>query len=268
MKRCWLALGLMVLPLATMAQETASEEVVAPAVALEVQVGKALYKGDSIPHVILPTLSKYPPLKFANERERQRYNRLVANVKKVLPIAKLAKHTIIETYDYLETLPTKEERDAHIRQVELGLRRQYTPLMKKLSYSQGKLLVKLVDRECTNGWCGWSKAGSSERRQVRQPCPGVTAPFPFHPPLVFSASASRFTPAEVLFAPSPPVRPGTRCAHFFGPTVQRYSLLGITARTVHSTRGEEITFCRYCRDGGIVRPLHPVNKGKKNIPCT
>ena len=65
----------MVLPLATMAQETASEEVVAPAVALEVQVGKALYKGDSIPHVILPTLSKYPPLKFANERERQRYNR-------------------------------------------------------------------------------------------------------------------------------------------------------------------------------------------------
>ena len=148
MKRCWLALGLMVLPLATMAQETASEEVVAPAVALEVQVGKALYKGDSIPHVILPTLSKYPPLKFSNERERQRYNRLVANVKKVLPIAKLAKHTIIETYDYLETLPTKEERDAHIRQVELGLRRQYTPLMKKLSYSQGKLLVKLVDREC------------------------------------------------------------------------------------------------------------------------
>lgn len=138
----------MVLPLATMAQETASEEVVAPAVALEVQVGKALYKGDSIPHVILPTLSKYPPLKFSNERERQRYNRLVANVKKVLPIAKLAKHTIIETYDYLETLPTKEERDAHIRQVELGLRRQYTPLMKKLSYSQGKLLVKLVDREC------------------------------------------------------------------------------------------------------------------------
>lgn len=138
----------MVLSLATMAQETASEEVVAPAVALEVQVGKALYKGDSIPHVILPTLSKYPPLKFANERERQRYNRLVANVKKVLPIAKLAKHTIIETYDYLETLPTKEERDAHIRQVELGLRRQYTPLMKKLSYSQGKLLVKLVDREC------------------------------------------------------------------------------------------------------------------------
>ena len=131
-----------------MAQETASEEVVTPAVALEVQVGKALYKGDSIPHVILPTLSKYPPLKFANERERQRYNRLVANVKKVLPIAKLAKHTIIETYDYLETLPTKEERDAHIRQVELGLRRQYTPLMKKLSYSQGKLLVKLVDREC------------------------------------------------------------------------------------------------------------------------
>ena len=69
-------------------------------------------------------------------------------MKKVLPIAKLAKHTIIETYDFLETLPTKEAKDAHIRRVEQGLRRQYTPLMKKLTYSQGKLLVKLVDREC------------------------------------------------------------------------------------------------------------------------
>ncbi len=148
MKRSPIALLLLALPLSLQAQHTDTEDVTTPSVTLDVQVGKVLYHGDSIPHIILPTLSKYPPLTFANDKERQRYNRLVANVKKVLPIAKLAKHTIIETYDYLETLPNKEARDAHVRRVEAGLRRQYTPMMKKLTYSQGKLLVKLVDREC------------------------------------------------------------------------------------------------------------------------
>ena len=146
MKRSWLILLLTTLPVVATAQDEDPDDVVAPAVPLQVQVGKVFYEGDSMDHVILPVLSKYPPLTFANERERRRYNRLVANVKKVLPIAKLAKHTIIETYDFLETLPTKEAKDAHIRRVEQGLRRQYTPLMKKLTYSQGKLLVKRVDR--------------------------------------------------------------------------------------------------------------------------
>ena len=51
-------------------------------------------------------------------------------------------------YEYLEKLPTKKEKDAHIRAVEKGIKKQYTPQMKKLTYSQGKLLIKLVNREC------------------------------------------------------------------------------------------------------------------------
>ena len=62
--------------------------------------------------------------------------------------AKLAKLTIVETYDFIETLPTKKERDAHLKRVEAGLKRQYGPALKKLSRSQGRLLVKLVNREC------------------------------------------------------------------------------------------------------------------------
>jgi len=127
-------------------EETGAEP--APAVPLYVQVGKVAYGGDSIPHVITPTLYKYPPVSFRNERERQRYNRLVANVKKVLPLAKLAKYTVIETYTYLETLPDKQSRDAHLKRVEEGLKRQYAPMLKKLTRSQGRLLVKLIDREC------------------------------------------------------------------------------------------------------------------------
>ncbi|RRD80242.1 DUF4294 domain-containing protein [Alloprevotella sp. OH1205_COT-284] len=152
-----LSLLLACLPLALSAQSAQSEiddlpsekkGETPPAVALSVQVGKAAYKGDSIPHVIMPTLHKYPPMEFKNEKERQRYNRLVANIKKLLPLAKMVKITIIETYEYLETLPSKEARDAHLDAMERGLKREYMPVVSRMSRSQGRLLIKLIDREC------------------------------------------------------------------------------------------------------------------------
>ena len=112
------------------------------------KVQKEFYQGDSITVIVMPELPVYPPLKFKNRREAMRYNRLVYNVKTTLPIAKLVNQTIAETYEYIEKLPTKKEKDAHIRAVEKGIKKQYTPQMKKLTYSQGKLLIKLVDREC------------------------------------------------------------------------------------------------------------------------
>ena len=78
------------------------------------------------------------------------YNRLVYNVKKVLPIAKEVNHIIIETGDFLQTLPDKRARDEHMKLVEASIKKQYTPRMKKLTYSQGKLLIKLVYRECNS----------------------------------------------------------------------------------------------------------------------
>lgn len=109
---------------------------------------KEFYKGDSIRVILLPELPVYPPLKFKSKKEYMRYNKLVKNVKRTLPIAKLIRYTIEETYEYLETLPTEREKQAHIKKVEKGIKKQYGPQMKKLTYSQGKLLIKLVDREC------------------------------------------------------------------------------------------------------------------------
>lgn len=107
-----------------------------------------MYKGELIYTYILPELPVYPPLVFKNQREQKKFNRLVYNVKKVLPLAKQARMMLMETYDVLESLPTKEEKDAHIKKVEKEIKREFTPKMKKLTYSQGKLLIKLIDREC------------------------------------------------------------------------------------------------------------------------
>lgn len=115
-----------------------------------VKVGKVLDGGDSIQYMEMNNVYVYPEPVFKNERQARNYSLLVRNVKKVLPIAKEVNRIIIETYEYLETLPDKKSRDEHLKKVEDGIYKQYKPRMKKLTYSQGKLLIKLVYRECNS----------------------------------------------------------------------------------------------------------------------
>jgi len=115
-----------------------------------IKVSKVMHHGDSIQYIEMNNVYVYPQPVFKNEKQRKAYNRLVYNVKKVLPIAKEVNRIIIETGDYLQTLPDKKARDAHMKLVEEDIKKTYTPRMKKLSYSQGKLLIKLVYRECNS----------------------------------------------------------------------------------------------------------------------
>ncbi len=109
---------------------------------------KEWYIDDSIEVFILPEVPVYPPLRFKSQKEIKRYNRLVYNVKKTLPIAKRANMLILETYEILETLPDKKSKEEHIKAVEKSIKKDYAPQVKKLTLSQGKLLIKLINREC------------------------------------------------------------------------------------------------------------------------
>lgn len=115
-----------------------------------VKVGKALFDGDSIMYMEMSNVYVYPPPSFKSKRQQVRYMRLVCNVKTVLPIAKEVNQIIIETYEYLQTLPDDESRKAHMKNVEKSIFKEYKPRMKKLTYSQGKLLIKLIYRECNS----------------------------------------------------------------------------------------------------------------------
>lgn len=107
-----------------------------------------MYMGEEIWVYLMPELPVYPPLVFKTEKERQKWNKMVNNIKKVLPLAQKVKRIISETYEVLELLPDKKSKDEHIKAVERDIKKQFTPEMKKLTFSQGKLLIKLVDREC------------------------------------------------------------------------------------------------------------------------
>lgn len=106
-----------------------------------------VHEGDTIASLRMPTLYVFKPLIFKNKKQQQAYNRMVRNVKRTLPIAKEVNRAIIETYEYLQTLPDEKARQKHLNQVEKGVKEQYTPRLKKLSFSQGKLLIKLINRE-------------------------------------------------------------------------------------------------------------------------
>lgn len=111
-------------------------------------VGSAMHKGETIPHIKLPTIYIFTPLKFKNKREKNRYDRLVYDVKKTLPLATEIRKIIIETYETLQLLPDEKAQKRHLDKLEKELKETYTPKMKKLSLRQGKLLIKLVDRQC------------------------------------------------------------------------------------------------------------------------
>lgn len=115
-----------------------------------VKVGKVLNEGDSIPYCEFNNVYIYPQQVFKNEKQRKAYNNLVRNIKKVLPIAKEVNGIIIETYEYLQTLPNEKARQEHMKYVEKSIWKEYSPRMKKLTYAQGKLLIKLVYRECNS----------------------------------------------------------------------------------------------------------------------
>ena len=87
---------------------------------------------------------------FTSRREEERYRRLVHNVRKVYPYAKLAGATYRQ-YDSILSLETNETRKARLmRDAERDIKRQFEGELRNLTVTQGKILVKLLDRETSH----------------------------------------------------------------------------------------------------------------------
>jgi len=144
-----LIFGMWLLVLGVMAQDNKRQEVDmdSPTFVPTVKVGKVLEDGDSIQYMEMNNVYVFPPVTFSSKKQQGAYMRLVKNVKTVLPIAKEARMIMMETAAYLETLPSKQAREEHMKRVEKSVMQEYKPRMKKLTYSQGKLLIKLIYRE-------------------------------------------------------------------------------------------------------------------------
>ncbi|HAQ20791.1 MAG TPA: DUF4294 domain-containing protein [Prolixibacteraceae bacterium] len=103
--------------------------------------------GDTLPHFNLSTTNIYNEKNNRRRHEDQQYWRMVMRVKKVLPYAKEAA-ALLRKYE-LEVPPDARGRDrrVYIRRAEDELMEKYGPTLKKMSINDGRILIKLIDRE-------------------------------------------------------------------------------------------------------------------------
>lgn len=105
-----------------------------------------VYNGDTIAQVDLNTAVIYGSRVFENAEDEKKFRKLVRDIKKALPYSKIAGNRIKE---YNELLVDKKRRDKKklMREVEKKLKVEFKRDLENLSVSQGKILMKLIDRE-------------------------------------------------------------------------------------------------------------------------
>lgn len=106
-----------------------------------------LMTGDTLAVIWLKDTYCFTRKHFRNKKHEENYLRMVNDVKKTLPIAKDARRLLTQAYIDMASMEEKEQ-NAYFKQMEKDLFAEYKPRLKRLNYRQGKLLVRLVDREC------------------------------------------------------------------------------------------------------------------------
>ena len=105
---------------------------------------------DTVPYFVLPTYYCYPPLKFKNKKEEQFYWRTVRDVKVVLPYVRHIRRVMEKTNEALMSMPDKASRDAYMKNFEKRIYKENETKFKDLTLNQGKLIIRLLDRETNN----------------------------------------------------------------------------------------------------------------------
>ncbi len=102
---------------------------------------------DTFPHIYIHTIIIRPPYKFKSKRERRRYTRLTRYVKKVYPYAIIIQDKYTEINEHLSDFESYKEKKKYIKRKEKELRKEFEGRLIKLTYTQGRILIKLVDRQ-------------------------------------------------------------------------------------------------------------------------
>lgn len=79
-----------------------------------------------------------------------RYQRLIYNLKKVYPYAQVVRSKLGEVNEKLEEIPEERDRKKYLRKFEKDIFGEYEDDVRDMTITQGKLLIKLIDRETMN----------------------------------------------------------------------------------------------------------------------
>ena len=102
---------------------------------------------DTIPFITMPWVFINERMSFVNRKKYVEWTRLKSNVKKVYPYAILAGAKLKEIDLALAAIPNEADRKAYLKRSEKELQKEFGEELKSLSINQGKILMKLIDRE-------------------------------------------------------------------------------------------------------------------------
>jgi len=128
-----------------------NDTVVADTVMAPVHVLKtATFDGQTYPFVELKEIIVIGKMPRGVRFDYRRHARLVYNVRRVYPFALIVRDEFGRINRLLETLPTDRAKRDFLQSYEKDLLAQYEGDIRKLTFTQGKILIKLIDRETQN----------------------------------------------------------------------------------------------------------------------
>ena len=107
-------------------------------------------RGDTVYYVNLREVVIRAPRKFKNAADERQFWRLVYNVKKVYPYAKLSGKKLHELNERYLEIKSEKDRKAYSKKIEDELKVEFEGELRKLTVTQGRILLRLVDRETGN----------------------------------------------------------------------------------------------------------------------
>ena len=105
---------------------------------------------DTIPVIYIGEVSVWGNKSARNSAEARQWDRLVRNVKKAYPYAKIAGQKFNEYNQKIAGIQSKSVQKALMKQAEEELEAKFGSELKELTITQGKILLKLIDRETSN----------------------------------------------------------------------------------------------------------------------
>lgn len=127
-----------------------NEQVPEPSSKILYKVWAEVIDGDTVPSIRLPEIWVYGEYIYKDKKQYDAWTRTKYNVKKVYPYAILAAAKLKEYNQVLEKLPTEKAKKAYIKSIEKELKAEFEEPLKNLTITQGKILLKLIDRETGN----------------------------------------------------------------------------------------------------------------------
>lgn len=106
--------------------------------------------GDTIPNVVIDEVVVFPRMVFKTKRQSRKYRKLIRDVKRAYPYAIYAKKMLDDMENEFQNLETEKEKKKYIKSVEKKLMGEFGDELKKLTITQGRILLKLIDRETGN----------------------------------------------------------------------------------------------------------------------